>query len=81
MIAWHPLGIFLERKNKMATQQSLNWVLGLETLFGIYSYVSRVKESNNNKIKVLCVTRFQDGHHINTKSITPCIFEIRLTPP
>ena len=31
-------------------------------------HVFRVNESNNDKIKDVCMTRFQDGRHINTKS-------------
>ena len=29
----------------------------------IYPYVFRVKESNNDQVKVVCMTHFQDGRH------------------
>ena len=61
---------FLEAKTKwpcdnckigFGTISSL--VSHLETQFYIYPYVFRVKESNNDQVKVVCMTHFQDGRH------------------
>ena len=59
---------FVEVKNKMATSDNCKIMFWAISLLLSQLKNTICKESNNDKVKVLCMTRFQDGRHINMQS-------------